>query len=131
MSVRRTVAPDIAGCSFVLFACTLSFAVLRAPFIHKQASPMATDLAAYGGLMFACMLIAGGLFQRKLWAFFPAVVLSGLAIYASVTNWHMPETGQLPAGVLGVTAALLLILRYREFTGGFDFRSDSASSSAG
>ena len=50
MSVRRTVAPDIAGCTFVLFACTLSFPVLRAPFIHKQAAEMATDLLAYGGL---------------------------------------------------------------------------------
>lgn len=116
MSVRRTVAPDIAGCTFVLFACTLSFPVLRAPFIHKQAAEMATDLLAYGGLMFACMVLAAGLFQRKLWALIPAIVLSGLAIYASFINWHMPETGQLPAGVLGCTAALLLLLRVREFT---------------
>jgi hypothetical protein len=117
MSVRRTVAPDIAGCTFVLFACTLSFPVLRAPFIHQQASAIATDLLSYGGLMFACMLVAAGLFLRKLWALFPAVLLAGLAIYASAINWHMPETGQIPAGVLGITAALLLVLRYREFLG--------------
>lgn len=117
MAVRRSVAPDIAGCTFVLFAVTLSFAVLRAPFIHQQAGAMATDLLSYGGLMFGCMLIAAGLFRRKLWAFFPGVVLSALMVYAAVQNWHMPETGQLPAGVLGITAGLLLILRYREFVG--------------
>ncbi len=117
MSVRRTVAPDIAGCTFVLFAATLSFAVLRAPFIHKSGGDMAKDLLAYGSLMFGCMLIAAGLFSRKLWAFFPAVLLSLVAIYAAVENWHMPETGQLPAGVLGITSGLLLLLRYREFGG--------------
>lgn len=127
MSVRRTVAPDIAGCTFVLFACTLSFPVLRAPFIHKQASDMATDLLAYGGLMFACMVISAGLFQRKLWALIPAILLSGLALYASIINWHMPETGQLPAGVLGCTAALLLILRYREFASSADSEPDATS----
>ncbi|MFO0656837.1 MAG: hypothetical protein U0787_17395 [Polyangia bacterium] len=117
MSVRRSVAPDIAGCTFVLFAVTLSFAVLRAPFIHKQAGAMAQDLLSYGGLMFGCMLTAAGLFRRKLWAFFPAVLLSVVAIYAAAINWHMPETGQLPAGVLGLTTCVLLLLRYREFGG--------------
>ena len=118
MSVRRTVAPDIAGCTFVLLAATLSFAVLRAPFIHQQAGAMATDLLVYGGLMCTCLLVAAGLFLRKLWAFFPGIVLSGALIVASVQNWHMPETGQLPAGVLGITAVLMLVLRYREFVGG-------------
>ncbi len=77
--------------------------------------------------MFACMVISAGLFQRKLWALIPAILLSGLALYASIINWHMPETGQLPAGVLGCTAALLLILRYREFASSADSEPDATS----
>ena len=116
MSVRRSVAPDIAGCTFVLFAVTLSFAVLRAPFIHKQAGAMAQDLLSYGGLMFGCMLTAAVCFAASC-GLFPAVLLSVVAIYAAAINWHMPETGQLPAGVLGLTTCVLLLLRYREFGG--------------
>ena len=66
MPARRTVAPDIVGCSFILYAATLAFAVLRAPYAHRSVSGVATDLVIYGGLLLACVVIglANLLFNR-------------------------------------------------------------------
>jgi hypothetical protein len=118
MAARRTVAPDIAGCCLFLFAATLSFAVLRAPYIHKHAPEIARDIAIYGGLLLACVSVAMGLFQRRAWALIPGLVLLAAGFGASVLNWHMPETGQLPAGVLGATGVVLLLARADEFKNG-------------
>lgn len=111
MPARRTVAPDIVGCSFILYAATLSFAVLRAPYAHRSVSAVATDIAIYGGLLIACVAIALGLFRRRAWALWPALLLSVAAFVAGLTAWHVPETAQLPAGVLGATGVVLLLGR--------------------
>src|ERR1700712_501166 len=111
MLARRTVAPDIVGCSFLLYAATLSFAVLRAPYAHRTATGIATDVAIYGGLLAICTAIALGLFRRSSWALWPAVLLSIAAFFAGLMAWHVPETAQLPAGVLGVVSVVLLIGR--------------------
>lgn len=118
MAARRTVAPDIAGCCLFLFAATLAFAVLRAPYIHKRAPEIARDIAIYGGLLLACVSVGMGLFQRRSWALVPGLLLLAAGFGASVLNWHMPETGQLPAGVLGATGVVLLLARTDEFKDG-------------
>jgi hypothetical protein len=118
MAARRTVAPDIAGCCLFLYAATLAFAVLRAPYIHKRAPDLVRDIAIYGGLLLACASVGLGLFQRRPWALIPGLVLSALGFGASLMNWHMPETGQLPAGVLGATGIVLLLARSGEFKAG-------------
>ena len=115
MFFRRSAAPDIAGCVFVLFAATLVFPALRAPFMRVSIQEQLLHLLAYGGLFFACLVVAVGLFLRRLPAFFGGLALSVLAVGAAIANWHMPETGQLPAGVLGVSSGVLLLLRYGEF----------------
>jgi hypothetical protein len=116
MAARRTVAPDIAGCCLLLFAASMSFAVLRAPYVHKHVPEVARDMVVYGGLVLACIAVAMGLFQRRRWALIPGLVLGAFGFGASVANWHMPETGQLPAGVLGATAVVLLLARGSEFS---------------
>lgn len=118
MAARRTVAPDIAGCCLFLFAATLTFAVLRAPYIHKRVPDIARDIAIYGGLLLACVSVGMGLFQRRAWALVPGLLLLAAGFGASVLNWHMPETGQLPAGVLGATGVVLLLARTGEFKEG-------------
>lgn len=118
MAARRTVAPDIAGCCLFLFGATLAFAVLRAPYIHKRAPEIARDIAIYGGLLLACVSVGMGLFQRRAWALIPGLALLALGLGASAFNWHMPETGQLPAGVLGATGIVLLLARTGEFKDG-------------
>lgn len=116
MAARRTVAPDIAGCCLLLFAASLAFAVLRAPYVHKLVAAVARDMAIYGGLVLACIAVAMGLFQRRRWALIPGLVLGAFGFGASIANWHMPETGQLPAGVLGATVVVLLLARGSEFS---------------
>ena len=97
MPARRTVAPDIVGCCFLLYAATLSFAVLRAPYAHRAAAAIATDVAIYGGLLAVCVAIAIGLFRRRGWVLGPALLLSIVAFFAGLLAWHVPETAQLPA----------------------------------
>ena len=116
MPARRTVAPDIVGCSFLLYAATLSFAVLRAPYAHRAGSAIATDIAIYGGLLAICVTIALGLFGRRTWVLWPAVLLSAAAFFAGLLAWHVPETAQLPAGVLGASSVVLLLGRRIELT---------------
>ena len=120
MPARRTVAPDIVGCSFLLYAATLSFAVLRAPYAHRTAGPVATDIAIYGGLLTVCILVALGLFRRREWVLWPALLLSIAVFFAGLFAWHVPETAQLPAGVLGVTGFVLLIGRRIELMADVD-----------
>ena len=117
MSARRTVAPDISGCSFLIYAATLSFAVLRAPYLHKTFKGISTDLLTYGGLLVLCLTIALGLFQRRMWALWPAIIVSVSAVVAGAMAWHVPETAQLPAGVLGATSIVLLLASRGEFLG--------------
>jgi hypothetical protein len=114
MPARRTVAPDIVGCSFVLYAATLSFAVLRAPYAHRDVASILTEIAIYGGLLLACLVIAMGLFRRRSYALWPAVLLSIGAVLAGAFAWHVPETAQLPAGVLGAVSVVLLFARRAE-----------------
>lgn len=114
MPARRTVAPDIVGCSFLLYAATLSFAVLRAPYAHRTTGPVFTDIAIYGGLLVVCVLVALGLFRRRQWVLWPALLLSIAVFFAGLFAWHVPETAQLPAGVLGVTGFVLLVGRRSE-----------------
>jgi hypothetical protein len=114
MPVRRTVAPDIVGCAFMLYAATLAFAVLRAPYAHRDIESIAVDIAAYGGLLLVCVVLAVGLFLRRSFALWPAVLLSLGAIAAGYFGWHVPETAQLPAGVLGAVGAVLLLFRRAE-----------------
>jgi len=130
MPARRTVAPDIVGCSFLLYGATLAFAVLRAPYAHHQAVAIGVDFAVYGGLLAVCVIIAIGLFRRRGWVLWPAVVLSAWAFFAGLLAsyltetalvigptlagllaGHVPETAQLPAGVLGAASVVLLLGR--------------------
>ncbi len=111
MPARRTVAPDIVGCSFILYAATLAFAVLRAPYAHRSVSGVATDIFIYGGLLVVCVAIGLGLFRRRGWVLWPALLLSAAAFAAGLAAWHVPETAQLPAGVLGATGVVLLLGR--------------------
>ena len=117
MPARRTVAPDIVGCSFLVYAATLSFAVLRAPYAHRAVSAIATDIAIYGGVLGVCVAIALGLFRRSGWVLWPAVLLSIGAFFAGLLAWHVPETAQLPAGVLGASSVVLLLGRRVELQG--------------
>ena len=114
MPARRTVAPDIVGCSFLLYAATLSFAVLRAPYAHRSVSAVATDIAIYGGLLLACVAIAMGLVRRRGWVLGPTRLLSLATLATGLAAWHVPETAQLPAGVLGATGVVLLLGRRSE-----------------
>jgi hypothetical protein len=41
----------------------------------------------------------------------PALLLSVAAFAAGLMAWHVPETAQLPAGVLGVSGVVLLLGR--------------------
>lgn len=115
MSVRRTVAPDMVGCCFLLYAGTLFFAVLRAPYVHREVATVVRDLAIFGGLFCLCTLIAVGLFQRRSLSWLPAMLLSLAAIVAGAMAFHIPDTAQLPAGVLGATGIVLLWARRGEF----------------
>lgn len=117
MSVRRTVAPDMVGCCFLLYAGTLFFAVLRAPYVHREVAPVVRDLAIFGGLLILCTGVAVGLFQRRSLSWFPAMLLSLAAVVAGAMAYHIPDTAQLPAGVLGVTGMVLLWARRGEFSG--------------
>lgn len=116
-SQRRTAAPDIVGLCLLLYAATLSFAVMRAPYLHKSLSGVARDVAIYGGLLLVCALTGIGVFQRRPWALGPALVISLAALAAGAAGFHVPETAQLPAGVLGVTGLLFLLARRGEFMG--------------
>jgi hypothetical protein len=115
MSVRRTVAPDMVGCCFLLYAGTLLFAVLRAPYFHRDIAAVVSDLAIYGGLTIVSAAVAAGLFQRRSAAWLPGMLLSLAAVVAGATAFHVPDTAQLPAGVLGVTGLVLLWARRGEF----------------
>ena len=122
MPARRTVAPDIVGCTFLLYAATLSFAVLRAPYAHRTVGPVIADIAIYGGLLGVCILVGLGLFRRRPWALLPGVLLSLAALVAALCAWladwhHVPETAQLSTGVLGTTGVVLLLARRTELVG--------------
>lgn len=115
MTQRRSVAPDIVGCCLLLYAATLFFAVLRAPYAHRTVSGAAIDIVIYGGLLLVCATVAAGLFTRHRLAWLPGVLVSLAALAAGAASYHVPETAQLPAGVLGVTGAVLLWARRGEF----------------
>lgn len=105
----------MVGCCFLLYAGTLFFAVLRAPYVYREVTPVLRDLAIYGSLLVACTLVAVGLFQRRSLSWLPAMLLSLGAIVAGAMAFHIPDTAQLPAGVLGVTGIVLLWARRAEF----------------
>jgi hypothetical protein len=115
MIQRRSVAPDIVGCSLLLYAATLLFAVLRAPYLHRTVGPAVLDVAIYGGLLLLCAAVAIGLFRRHRLAWLPGMALSLAALLAGAFAFHVPDTAQLPAGVLGVTGLVLLFARRGEF----------------
>ncbi len=115
MLQRRTVAPDIVGCSLLLYAATLLFAVLRVPYLHKPLTQMAIDIGIYGSLLLACLATAIGLFGRHRLAWLPGLLISLFAFFAGALAFHVPDTAQLPAGVLGATGTLLLWVRRGEF----------------
>lgn len=115
MTQRRSVAPDIVGCSLLLYAATLLFAVLRAPYIHTTVGAAARDVAAYGSLLLLCVGVAIGLFARHRLAWLPGLLVSLAAFFAGVFAFHVPTTAELPAGVLGATGVVLLVARRREF----------------
>jgi hypothetical protein len=118
MIQRRSVAPDIVGFSLLLYASTLLFAVLRAPYFHKTVGPAVTDAAIYGSLLIGCVAVAFGLFRRHHLAWLPGMVLSLATLVAGAMAFHVPDTAQLPAGVLGATGVILLWARRGEFQGG-------------
>lgn len=142
MIQRRSVAPDIVGFSLLLYAATLLFAVLRAPYVHKTAGPAVLDVSIYGGILLFCATVAMGLFRRHRLAFFPGMFLSLFALAAGsapaiadllksigfdsleyvargfASICHVPETAQLAAGVLGAIGAVLLWARRGEFQDG-------------
>jgi hypothetical protein len=115
MTQRRSVAPDIVGCSLLLYAATLLFAVLRAPYMHRTISSAALEIAIYGGLLLTCVTVAIGLFQRHRLAWMPGILISISALLAGAFAFHVPDTAQLPAGVLGATGIVLLWARHGEF----------------
>jgi hypothetical protein len=114
MTQRRSVAPDIVGCCLLLYAATLLFAVLRAPYYHRSVGDAALDMVVYGSLLLVCTLVAVGLFVRRRAALLPALVLSLAALCAGAMAYHVPDTAQLPAGILGATGLVLLIARRGE-----------------
>ena len=116
MPARRTVAPDIVGCSFLLYAATLSFSVLRAPYAHRNMTAVAMDLMIYGSLLAVCTVIGLALFRRRSWALWPAILLSVVVFFAGLMAWHVPDTAQLPAGVLGASGVVLLLGRRAELS---------------
>lgn len=105
----------MAGCCFLLYVAALFFAVLRVPYFYRTVGALVRDLAIYGGLLVLSLAIAIGLFQRRSHAWVPALLLSLGAVVAGATAFHVPETSQLPAGVLGVTGLVLLWVGRREF----------------
>lgn len=105
----------MVGCCFLLYAGTLIFAVLRAPYVHRDVPAVASDLAIYGGLTAICVAVATGLFQRRSAAWLPGMLLSLAAVVAGAMAFHVPDTAQLPAGVLGCTGLVLLWARRGEF----------------
>jgi hypothetical protein len=114
MTQRRSVAPDIVGCSLLLYASTLLFAVLRAPYYHRNTADAALDVAIYGGLLLVCTLVAIGLFGRRRAALLPGILVSLAALLAGALAFHVPDTAQLPAGILGASGVVLLWARRGE-----------------
>lgn len=116
MSPRRTPAPDIAACVLLLFAAALFFAVLRAVYSTSTVGGALFAAAAYLGLLSACAVTARAIFLRR-----PAGLPAGVALMlftlgAALSNFHVPETAELPAGVLGLLGATLLVASRREFS---------------
>lgn len=101
-----------------MYAATLMFAVLRAPYMHKTVGPVVLDVAIYGGILLVCVTIALGLFRRHPLAWLPGLLVSAAALVAGATAFHVADTAQLPAGVLGATGVILLLARRGEFRGG-------------
>jgi hypothetical protein len=114
-SARKTVAPDIVGCCLLLYASTLLFAVLRAPYVNQTMGAAALDVAIYGGLLLLCAGTAVGLFRRMALAWPLGLLISVAALLAGALAFHVPDTAQLPAGVLGATGIVLLLARRGEF----------------
>lgn len=115
MTQRRTPAPDIAACVLVLFAASLLFAVLRSIYGTTDVREALTGVAIYGGLLGACAATGWGLFQRRPWALPAGIVILLCALGAGLASFHVPETAELPAGLLGVLGSILLLGSRGEF----------------
>ena len=115
MSSRRTPAPDIAACALLLFAATLLFSVLRAIYSSATRSTAVLGVVIYGGLLLVCALTARGVFLRRPWALPAGVILLLFALGAALVSFHVPESAELPAGILGILGSVLLLARRGEF----------------
>jgi hypothetical protein len=115
MSLRRTPAPDIAACVLLLFAATLFFSVLRSIYGTAAVGTAVAGALIYGGLLSICALTARGIFLRRPWAMPAGVVLLLVGLAAALASFHVPETAELPAGLLGLLGTALLVGSRGEF----------------
>ncbi len=118
MTKRRSAAPDIAGCVLLLYAATLSFAFLHGFYSSSSLAGVVPQVAVYGGLLAACGVSALGLFDRKAWARGMGLLLFVAAFIAGVTEFHVPDTAQLPTAMLSLFAIVLLLATGGEFAPG-------------
>lgn len=112
---RRTAAPDIAACILALFSATFFFGVLRAAYGTTALRPPGLAAALYAALVALGAALTRGVVLRRPPAL-PLSVLAFLAVFAgSLVPGAYPETAQLPAGLLALLGAGLLIGGRREF----------------
>lgn len=120
---RRTPAPDIAACILLLFGASLIFSVLKALY-SRTPSAAVQGLVGAGGLLVVCAVLARGLLLRQGYAAPGALLALAVAAVAAVTGFYIPETAQLPAGLLSLFGISLLLPSLREFAPAGD--SDTA-----
>jgi hypothetical protein len=114
MSPRRTPAPDIVAGVLLLYAATFFFAVLKALFSTRTVTEALSRAAVYTGLLGLCIYLAVGLLRRRPSAL-PGTLLALLGcLIAAMSGFHVPETAQVPAGVLSLFGIVLLLFSRRE-----------------
>src|SRR5579872_1477366 len=102
MIIRRTAAPDIAGCVLCVFAGTLLFSLLHGFYSGSTLAAIAPQVAIFFSLLAACSGVALGIFARRGWARGAGLLIFLLAFGAAVFNFHVPGTAQLPLGILSL-----------------------------
>lgn len=113
MVTRRTPAPDMAACILLLCAVTLGFAILRSLYLAPSHGEALARAGAYGTTLLLCGHAARGLLRRRGFALPLSALLFVCLIGAGVLG-GVPDTAQVPAGVLGVFGLLLLSGSHRE-----------------
>lgn len=98
----------------MLFGSAFVFAVLKALYA-RSASVALQGTLTYGGLLAACVVLARGLLLRQGFAAAGGLVGLLVMLLAAATGFYIPETAQLPAGLLSVFGLCLLLPRWSEF----------------